>query len=178
MIFEPLVLPGAFLVHLERIEDERGWNARMWCERELEEQGLASQFVQSNAIHNRRRGTVRGMHYQVAPMAEAKLFRVVRGSIYDVIVDLREDSRTRGRWTSVELHGGDDLLLYVPHGFGQGFQTLEDDTDLIYSVTAFHSPEHSRGFRHDDPAFAIEWPLPVSTISEKDQRWPDYGESS
>jgi dTDP-4-dehydrorhamnose 3,5-epimerase len=178
MIFEPLALPGAFLVHLERIEDERGWNARMWCVRELDEQGLASRFVQSNAIHNRHRGTVRGMHYQVAPMAEAKLFCVVRGSIYDVIVDLREDSRTRGRWASVELHGGDDLLLYVPQGFGQGFQTLEDDTDLIYSVTAFHSPEHSRGFRHDDPAFAIEWPLPVSTISEKDRRWPDYGETS
>jgi len=178
MIFEPLALAGAFLVHLERIEDERGWNARMWCVRELEEQGLASQFVQSNAIHNRRRGTVRGMHYQIPPMADAKLFSVVSGSIYDGIVDLREDSRTWGEWASVELHAGDDRLLYVPRGFGQGFQTLEDDTDLIYSVTAFHSPEHSRGFRHDDPAFAIEWPLPVSTISDKDRRWSDYGEGS
>jgi dTDP-4-dehydrorhamnose 3,5-epimerase len=178
MIFEPLALAGAFLVHLERIEDERGWNARMWCVRELEEQGLASQFVQSNAIHNRRRGTVRGMHYQIPPMADAKLFSVVSGSIYDVIVDLREDSRTWGEWASVELHAGDDRLLYVPRGFGQGFQTLEDDTDLIYSVTAFHSPEHSRGFRHDDPAFAIAWPLPVSTISDKDRRWSDYGEGS
>ncbi len=177
MIFEPLALAGAFLIRLEPIEDERGCNARIWCSCEFLAQGLAADFVQSNLIRNRRQGTVRGMHYQVAPMAETKLFHVVRGSIYDVIVDLREDSSTRGRWTCAELHADDDVLLYVPEGFGQGFQTLEDDTELIYSVTAFHSPENSRGFRHDDPAFAIKLPLPVSTISDRDRGWPDYSGS-
>jgi dTDP-4-dehydrorhamnose 3,5-epimerase len=176
MIFEPLELPGAYLVRLEHIEDDRGFNARMWCAREFDEHGLAPRFVQSNLIHNQRRGTLRGMHYQASPMAEAKLFHVVRGSINDVIVDLRAGSSTRGKWTSVELRGGDDVLLYVPEGFAQGFQTLEDNTDIIYSVTDFHSPEHGRGFRHDDPAFTIEWPLPVSVISPQDRRWPDYGE--
>jgi dTDP-4-dehydrorhamnose 3,5-epimerase len=174
VIFEELPLAGAYLVTLERIEDERGFNARAWCAREFEEAGLPTRIRQINVIRNARRGTLRGMHYQTPPMAETKLFRVTSGRIYDVIVDLRSESPTFGRWTSVELSAHEPQLLFVPERFGQGFQTLEDDTELTYQVSEFFSPEHGAGFRYDDAAFGIEWPLDVTIVSEKDAAWPPF----
>ena len=174
MLFHETSIPGAFLIDLELREDERGYNARAWCRRELEEQGLTAQIVQSNVIYNRRRGTLRGMHYQAPPHAEAKLFRVTRGAIHDVIVDLRPGSETYGRAESFRLSADVPRMLYVPESFGQGFQTLEDDTELAYHTSAFYSPESERGFRYDDPAFGLAWPLPVEVISEKDRSWPDF----
>lgn len=178
MRFTPLPLEGAFLVELEQIVDHRGFNARAWCAREFEEQGLSTRVVQTNVILNRRRGTLRGFHYQVPPKAETKLFRVTRGGIYDVIVDLRRESPTYKRWTSVELWASDYRMLYVPEGFGQAFQTLVDDTELTYQVSEFYSPEHGTGFRYDDPTFGVTWPLHVTEISEQDASWPDWSDET
>jgi dTDP-4-dehydrorhamnose 3,5-epimerase len=177
MKFVPLPLEGAFVIELEPIADHRGFNARSWCAREFAEHGLVTRVAQTNVIGNRRRGTLRGFHYQVPPKAETKLFRVTRGGIYDVIVDLRHDSPTYRRWTSVELWADDYRMLYVPEGFGQAFQTLVDDTELTYQVSEFYSPEHGHGFRYDDPAFAVSWPLEVTEISEQDVSWPDWSEA-
>jgi dTDP-4-dehydrorhamnose 3,5-epimerase len=174
MKFAPLPLEGAFLIELEQIADHRGFNARAWCAHEFAEHGLSTRISQTNVISNRIRGTLRGFHYQVAPMAETKLFRVTRGGIYDVMVDLRPDSPTYRRWESVELWAGDYRMLYVPEGFGQAFQTLADDTELTYQVSEFYSPEHGHGFRYDDPAFGVTWPLEVTEISEQDSSWPAW----
>jgi dTDP-4-dehydrorhamnose 3,5-epimerase len=174
MNFTPLPLDGAFLIELEQIVDHRGFNARSWCAREFGEHGLSTRVAQTNVIMNRRRGTLRGFHYQLPPKAETKLFRVTRGGIYDVIVDLRPASPTFRRWTSVELWATEYRMLYVPEGFGQAFQTLVDDTELTYQVSEFYSPEHGHGFRYDDPAFGVTWPLPVAEISEQDATWPDW----
>jgi dTDP-4-dehydrorhamnose 3,5-epimerase len=171
-------LPGAYLVELERREDDRGFNARIWCEREFREHGLTTRLAQSNVIFNRAKGTVRGMHYQVPPHAESKLFRVTRGTIHDVIIDLRPASPTYEEWISVELTADSYTMLYVPERFAQGFQTLQDDTELVYQVSEFYAPEYERGIRHDDPAFGIEWPLEVEAISVKDRAWPDYRRSA
>lgn len=177
MIFEELPLKGAFVITLERIEDDRGFNARAWCAREFEAAGLTARVNQVNVIHNHRRGTLRGLHYQRAPMAETKLFRVTAGSVYDVIVDLRPKSTTYGQWHAVRLSAGDPLMLYVPEGFAQGFQTLETGTEVTYQVSEFFSPEHAAGLRYDDPRFAIEWPLEVSSISARDDAWPPFEET-
>jgi dTDP-4-dehydrorhamnose 3,5-epimerase len=174
MRFHPLPLAGAFVIELEPVVDHRGFNARSWCAREFRAHGLETRVVQTNVIVNRRRGTLRGFHYQAPPRAETKLFRVTRGGIYDVIVDLRRESSTYRRWTAVELRAADYRMLYVPEGFGQAFQTLEDGTELTYQVSEFYSPEHGRGFRYDDPAFAIGWPLEVTEISEQDLSWPGW----
>jgi dTDP-4-dehydrorhamnose 3,5-epimerase len=174
VIFHELDLPGAFLIDLELREDERGYNARAWCQREFEEAGLTASIVQANVIYNRRRGTLRGMHYQAPPHAESKLFRVTRGAIHDVIIDLRPDSETHGQWLSVELTADVPRMLYVPETFAQGFQTLMDDTEITYQVSAFYAPEHERGLRYDDPAFDLDWPLPVEAISDKDRSWMDF----
>ena len=174
MIFHETSLPGAYLVELERIEDERGYNARSWCRREFEEMGITAHVEQVNTIHNARRGTLRGMHWQVAPATESKLFRVIRGAMHDVIIDLRPGSDTYGRWESFRLSADQPRLLYVPENFAQGFQTLEDDTDIIYQVSAAYSPEHGRGLRYDDPAFGLDWPLPVEVISDNDLSWPEF----
>jgi dTDP-4-dehydrorhamnose 3,5-epimerase len=174
MIFHETSIPGAYLIELELREDDRGYNARIWCEREFEEQGLTARIAQSNVLYNRRRGTLRGMHYQAPPYAEAKVFRVTRGAIHDVIVDLRPDSEAYGRSESFRLSADVPLMLYVPESFAQGFQTLEDHTELAYSASAFYTPESERGFRYDDPAFDLAWPLPVEVISEKDRNWPDF----
>jgi dTDP-4-dehydrorhamnose 3,5-epimerase len=176
MKFIPLPLEGAFVIELEPIADHRGFNARSWCAREFAEHGLVARVAQTNVIANRRRGTLRGFHYQVPPRAETKLFRVTRGGIYDVIVDLRRESPTYRQWTSVELWAQDYRMLYVPEGFGQAFQTLVEDTELTYQVSEFYSPEHGHGFRYDDPAFAVTWPLEVTEISEQDLSWPDWEE--
>jgi len=174
MIFHETTLPGAYLIDLERIEDDRGFNARTWCEQEFADQGLTSGIAQSNTMYNRRAGTLRGMHWQVAPSGENKLFRVLSGAIHDVILDLREGSETYGQWESFRLSAGDGRLLYVPELFAQGYQTLEDDTEVAYQVSMPYTPDHGRGMRWDDPAFDFDWPLPIETISEKDKLWPDF----
>ncbi len=177
MRFHELRLAGAHLIELVPVSDHRGFNARAWCAQEFEDRGLAFRMVQTNVIFNHAKGTLRGMHYQAPPMAEAKLFRVTRGSIYDVIVDLRPESPTYKHWTSVQLDEGSTVMLYVPEGFAQGFITLRDNTEVVYQVSAPFSPNHGRGFRYDDRAFKIPWPIPVEVVSDKDLGWPEFEET-
>lgn len=174
MIFTKTELPGATLVDVERREDARGYFARTYCEREFEANGLPTRMVQTNLSLTRRAGTLRGMHYQLAPHAEDKLVRCVRGAIWDAIVDIRPESPTYCRWLGVELSESNARMLLVPKGFAHGFVTLTDDAAVSYQVSAFYAPAAERGLRHDDPAFAIEWPVPVSDLSDKDRSWPDY----
>lgn len=175
MIFTPTRLPGAYLIDLEKHVDERGFFARAWCQREFAAHGLTARVVQCNLSYNPRKGTLRGMHYQVAPHAEAKLVRCIRGAIYDVIIDLRPDSPTYMQWLGVELTADNRRLLFVPEGFAHGFQTLADDTEVFYQVSAFYHPEAERGVRWNDPLFGIVWPeVEQRLISPKDQSWPDY----
>jgi dTDP-4-dehydrorhamnose 3,5-epimerase len=174
MKFRPLPVEGAYHITLEPVRDDRGFNARTWCTREFAEHGITETPVQANIIHNGPAGTVRGFHYQLPPMAEGKLFRVTHGAIHDVVIDIRPGSPTRGQHTSVELRADRYEQLYVPPGCGQGFQTLEEDTELVYQVSSFYSPDHGAGFRYDDPAFAIAWPLAVTAISDKDRAWPAF----
>lgn len=174
MIFTETELKGAYIIDLERREDDRGFFARTWCQQEFEAHGLVARIVQANMSYNKLKGTLRGMHYQRAPYAETKLVRAVRGAILDVIVDLRPDSPTYRRWIGVELTADNRRALFVPEGFAHGFQTLEDDTDVSYQVSAFYTPGAEGGARYNDPAFDIQWPLPVSVISDKDAAWPDY----
>lgn len=176
MRFTPLPLAGAHLIDLEPIVDHRGANTRAWCAREFAEHGLPDVVAQVNLITNAISGTLRGLHWQTPPAAEAKLFRVVRGAIHDVIIDLRPESPTYRGWTSVELRADRPQLLMVPERFAQGFQTLEDDTELTYQVTAPHTPASGSGMRHDDPGFDLDWPLPVTAISEADRSWPDFAD--
>jgi dTDP-4-dehydrorhamnose 3,5-epimerase len=174
MRFVETRLAGAYIIELERRADDRGFNARTWCEREFQERGLATRVVQANVISNRRKGTLRGMHYQLPPHAECKLFRVTRGAIHDVIIDLRPESPTYEQWAAFELTAESFRMLYVPERFAQGFQTLEDDTELVYQVSELYAPEFERGIRHDDPAFGVQWPLAVEAISAKDRSWPNH----
>lgn len=172
--FTPAGLPGAWLVDLRPHEDVRGFFARTWCAREFEEQGLESRLVQCSLSLSRRRGTLRGMHWQDPPHAEAKLVRCVRGAVHDVILDLREGSPSFGEHLAVRLTAESRRALYVPEGFAHGFQTLEDDTEVFYQMSEFYAPESARGLRWNDPAFDLEWPLPDPILSEKDASWPDY----
>jgi dTDP-4-dehydrorhamnose 3,5-epimerase len=176
LLFRELSLAGAHLIELEPVRDHRGFNARTWDAQNFADFGLTTRMVQTNVIYNTSRGTLRGMHYQVPPMAEAKLFRVTRGSIHDVIVDLRPESPTYKSWTGLELGADSYTMLYVPEGFAQGFVTLEDDTEVTYQVSAPYAPDHARGFRFDDPAFQIAWPLEVEVISARDKSWPAFEE--
>lgn len=176
MIFQETGLPGAYLIHLEKKGDERGFFARAWCRREFEEHGLVTDLAQANVSVSSRRGTLRGLHFQVPPAAEAKIVRCTRGAIQDVILDLRPTSPTKGRWLRVQLTAANRTTLYVPEGFAHGFQTLTDDAEVFYLVSHPYSPEHERGVRYDDPAFGIPWPRPVTEISPKDRAWPDYVE--
>lgn len=174
MIFAETKLPGAFIIEVERLEDERGFFARAWCKKEFEAHSLNSDWAQANLAFSRRGGTLRGLHYQVAPYEEAKLVRCIRGAIYDVIVDLRPESPTYRQWLGVELTADNRKMLYVPEGFAHGYQTLADNTETFYQVSQFYSPESERGLRYDDPAFGIEWPIDVQVISDKDKSWSDY----
>jgi len=177
MIFTETELPGAYVLDLERREDDRGFFARAWCMNELGDHGLVTRIVQANVSFNNRKGTLRGMHMQVAPHAEVKVIRATRGSVLDVIVDLRPDSPTFKRWTGVELSAANGRALYVPEGFAHGYQTLEDDTETFYLVSEFYAPDAERGLRWDDPALGIEWPDPENAIlSDKDASWPDWSE--
>ena len=175
MTFTETDLPGAFVVDLEPRQDDRGFFARAWCETEFAEHGLSTVVAQCNVSFSRKKGTLRGLHYQVAPHAEVKLVRCLRGALYDVIVDLRPASPTYRRWLGVELTAENRRMLYVPEGFAHGFQTLADDTEAFYQVSAAYAPDAERGVRWDDPAFAIEWPdAEGALMSEKDRSWPDF----
>ena len=175
MIFTDTELKGAYIIELEPLEDERGFFARSFCQREFEKHGLNLCVVQCNVSYNKKKGTLRGMHYQVPPHEEAKLVSCIRGAIYDVIIDLRPDSTTYCQWFALELSAENYKMLYVPEGFTHGFQTLEDNTIVFYQMSEFYHPECARGARWDDPAFGIRWPLPNRVMSKKDLSYPDFG---
>ena len=173
MIFRETTLPGAFLVEPERLKDERGFFARTWCAEEFARHGLNPQLSQCSISWNRYAGTLRGLHYQKAPHQEAKLVRVTRGRIFDVIVDLRPASRTRYRWFAAELDAESGLMMYVPEGFAHGFQTLEDDTAVFYQISVPYHAASAAGLRWDDPALKIAWPRAgVRIISDRDLAFP------
>lgn len=176
MIFTETKLAGAFIIEPERIEDERGFFARTFCVEEFKAHSLNPRLVQCNISFNKKKGTLRGMHYQVAPYEEAKLVRCTMGVIYDVIVDLRPDSPTFKQWVAVELTEKNRKMIYILEGFGHGFQTLEDDTEVFYQMSEFYHPERARGVRWNDPAFGITWPLPDLIISERDRTYSDFRE--
>jgi dTDP-4-dehydrorhamnose 3,5-epimerase len=172
MKFTETVLKDAFIVEPVRLEDERGFFARTFCQNEFREHGLSTTIAQCNVSFNHRRGTLRGMHYQVVPKAEDKFVICIGGAIFDVMIDLREGSPTWGRWVGVELSGENRRMLYVPKGFAHGYQTLTDNASVLYQVSEFYSPEHERGLRWDDPAFGIQWPIDAPILSEKDASHP------
>jgi dTDP-4-dehydrorhamnose 3,5-epimerase len=175
MRFVPTELSGAFVVELERHEDERGFFARAWCRDEFSEQALVSNLAQCSISRNSLAGTLRGMHFQTAPHEEAKLVRCTAGAMFDAIVDLRPESPTYTAWVGVELDAERGNAVYVPKGFAHGFQTLVDDTDVLYMISDRYVPQAASGVRWDDPAFAIEWPqVDARTISERDLSWPHY----
>ena len=175
MIFNETKLRGAYIIQIEPFEDERGSFARTFCREEFDARGLNSTIAQCNISQNRKKGTLRGMHYQIAPHAEAKLVTCLAGTIYDVIIDLRSDSTTCCRWISVELSARHPRsFLYIPEGFAHGFQTLEDDTEVFYQMSQAYVPEAARGARLNDPEFAIRWPDGPRTISVRDQSYPDF----
>lgn len=167
-------LGGAFIIDMQRLEDERGFFARSWCHREAAGHGLAPNWVQCNISFNKKKGTLRGMHYQVAPCAEAKLVRCTMGAIYDAIIDLRPESSTFKCWTAVELTADNRRMLYIPEGFAHGFLTLTDSTEVFYQMSEFYAPAHARGLRWDDQTFAIEWPLTPEVVSDQDRNYPDF----
>jgi dTDP-4-dehydrorhamnose 3,5-epimerase len=174
VIFTPTPLGGAFVIEPEPVSDTRGLFARTWCQRELEARGLEARIAQCSTSFNKKKGTLRGMHYQARPFAETKMVRCTRGSMYDVILDLRPDSPTFTRSFTAVLSADNRKTMYVPVGFAHGFQTLEDDTEVFYQISEFYSPEHSRGVRWDDPAFRIPWPPDERTIAERDRRYSDF----
>jgi dTDP-4-dehydrorhamnose 3,5-epimerase len=174
MIFIETPLKGAYIIDIEPRTDERGFFARTFCVREFEQHGLDAATVQCNVSFNKRRGTLRGMHWQEAPRAEAKLVRVTRGAIYDVIVDLRSSSSTHLQHLAVELTADNARTLYIPEGFAHGFQTLSDDTEVFYQMSEFFAPDRARGARWNDAAFGIAWPIPGPIMNERDKTWPDF----
>ena len=178
MIFTETPLAGAFVIDLDKRADERGFFARAWCRREFEEHGLIPHIEQINVGYSRRRGTLRGMHWQNPPHAEVKVVRCVRGAMFDVIVDLRPESPTRCRWFGVELRSETGQMLYVPQGFAHGYQTLADETEMIYQTTQPYVSQSATGVRYDDPAFGIRWPLDVTCVSDADRNWPLVGQAS
>lgn len=177
MKFVETPLAGAYTIELEKREDERGFFARFYCEREFGEQGLETRFVQINNSLSRDIGTLRGMHYQLEPEAEVKVVRALSGSLYDVILDLRRGSPTFGKSFGAELTGENRRMMYVPRGFAHGFLTLEADTEALYLVSAFYAPKEERGVRWNDPRFGIEWPSEPQVVSDKDRSHPDFDEA-
>jgi dTDP-4-dehydrorhamnose 3,5-epimerase len=174
MIFNETPLAGAYVIDLEKRGDDRGFFARAFCEREFGSKGLATRFVQVNTSLSAQRGTLRGMHYQLAPKAETKLVRCIRGALYDVVLDLRRESPTFGRSFGAELSADNRRMMYVPKGFAHGFVTLTDAAEAFYFVDEFYAPELERGVRWDDPRFTIEWPLKPVVLSEKDSGHRDF----
>jgi dTDP-4-dehydrorhamnose 3,5-epimerase len=174
MKFTEIKLKGAFIVEIEKLSDERGFFARSWCQKEFEAHGLNSNLVQANVSFNFKKGTLRGMHYQIEPYQESKLIRCTRGAIYDVIIDLRTDSPTYKQWAGVELTADNYTMFFVPQDFAHGFQTLADETEITYQVSQFYTPGSEKGIRFDDLAFNIQWPQAATIISDKDRTWPDF----
>ena len=174
MKFNPTPLDGAYIIDLDRLGDERGFFARVFCTEEFSKAGLIDSFVQINNSLTRDKGTLRGMHYQLPPAAEVKVVRCIQGALYDVILDLRPDSPTFGKWFGETLTADNRRMMYAPKGFAHGFITLEADTEAFYLAGAAYAPEQERGIRYNDPRFAIEWPIEPAVVSDKDNGWPDY----
>lgn len=174
MIFTETKIPGAFIIEPERREDDRGFFARTWCTREFEARGLNPRLVQCSISFNKKRGTLRGMHVQAPPHAEAKLVRCTMGAIHDVILDLRPHSPASKQYVAVVLSAENRTMIYLPEGVAHGFQTLEDRTEVFYQMSEFYAPGSERGVRWDDPAFGIPWPDADRTISERDRSYPDF----
>jgi dTDP-4-dehydrorhamnose 3,5-epimerase len=174
MKFTPSPLAGAFLIDLEPKGDARGFFARVFCDQEFAAHGLETKFIQVNESLSARRGTLRGMHYQLAPAAEVKVVRCIRGEIYDVILDLRPDSKTFGQSFGASLSAENRTMMYAPRGFAHGFVSLADDSEILYLVSHAYAPESERGVRYNDPRFKIEWPMVPVEISDKDRAWPDF----
>jgi dTDP-4-dehydrorhamnose 3,5-epimerase len=174
MLFNETKLKRAYIIEFDKKEDKRGYFSRIFCKNEFKENNLNENLCQANISFNHRKGTLRGLHYQIEPFAEAKLIMCIWGEVYDVIVDLRPESPTYGKWTSVNLSKKDNKLLYVPEGIAHGYLTLEDRTGVLYHSSQFYSPKHERGIRYNDPAFDIEWPIEVEVSSDKDRNWPDF----
>ena len=176
MHFLPTIIPNLYVIDLEPHQDERGFFARSWCRREFSEQGINGEYVQCNISYNARRGTQRGLHYQVAPREEAKAVRVIRGSVHDVVLDLRPESPAFHRWFAVELSAENRRMLYVPEGCAHGYLTLTDDCELFYQMTAEYDPESARGVRWDDPLLDGAWPFEPQFISDRDRSYPNVEE--
>jgi dTDP-4-dehydrorhamnose 3,5-epimerase len=176
MIFTSLPLEGAYSINIDKKDDSRGFFARLYCREEFKKQGLNTNLVQMNTTLSRKKGTVRGLHFQRPPKEEVKIVRCIRGVIWDVIVDLRSNSTTFGKWYSKELNEDNRTMMYVPEGFAHGFQTLIDNVELLYLHSEFYSKEHEDGLLYNDKAVAIDWPLPVSEISARDQSHPTLSE--
>lgn len=174
MLFRETEVAGAFVVEIEPIRDDRGFFGRSWCRAEFAKRGLSDTIAQINTAVSVREGTLRGMHYQLAPHAEVKIVQCTRGSVYDVAVDLRPASPTFKRWAAVELSGTNYRTFYIPEGCAHGYLTLEDDVVLTYSTSAAYAPQHARGVRFDDAAFGIQWPGTVQVISAADRAWPIF----
>lgn len=174
MKFIETPLSGAYIIEPEPKTDHRGFFGRLWCEEELRERGLETRIVQSNVGFSHRKGTLRGLHYQQAPHEEVKIVRCTRGSVYDVIVDLRPESATFGRWFGTQLSEHNRRMIYVPEGFAQGYLTLQDDSEIYYHTSQRFAPQAATGVRYDDPQFGIDWPEAVTVISEQDLNWPDF----
>lgn len=174
MIFTETNLPGAFIIEPERLEDERGFFARSWCQREFEQKKLNPKLVQCDISFNKEKGTLRGMHYEIPPFEEAKLVRCTMGSVYYVIIDMRNDSPTFKQHYGLELTTQNHKMIYASEGFANGFLTLQNETEIFYQMSEFYAPEYARGFRWDDPAFDIKWPREMSVISERDRSYPNF----
>lgn len=174
MLFTETPLKGAFLIDIRKIEDERGFFGRSWCRKEMRDAGLEGDIAQINTSLSRFKGTLRGLHYQIAPYQEAKMIRCTRGAVFDMIVDLRPESPTFRQWFGAELTADNHRALYSPKGFAQGFITLVDDTEITYFASESYAPGMDRGIRYDDPQFGIRLPLHPAVISDKDRAWPDF----
>jgi len=174
MEFTETPIAGAYLIDVRRIGDERGFFGRLWCQKEMAAMGLATHICQSNIGVSTSAGTLRGLHFQKPPHQEVKIIRCPRGAVYDVIVDLRPESPSYLRWYAAELTAENARMLYIPEGCATGYQTLVDDSEICYHTTKFYHPESASGVRYNDPAFAIDWPLEITAISENDKNWPDY----
>lgn len=174
MIFLETILSGAYVIEIEKIEDERGFFSRIWDREEFSKIGLETEFVQSSISYNKKKGTIRGMHYQTKPYEENKIVRCTKGRIFDVIIDLRPESKSYKKSFSVELSDDNYKMLYIPKGFAHGFQTLENNTEILYNISQFYHPESSKGVRWNDKIFGIKWPLQLSLISEKDLNYSSF----
>jgi len=174
MIFNETKLKGAYLVEIKKLEDERGFFGRSWCQREFQEVGLEAEIKQINTSFTLKKGTIRGMHYQIDPYQETKFIRCTQGRIYDVIIDLRRESKTFMQWIGHILSEDNYRMVYVPGNFAHGFVTLTDNCEVYYPVTEFYTPGSERGIRYNDPAFDIKWPVPVEVVSLKDNSHPDF----